>query len=578
MAGAASLGVPSTVTTPSVLLLPAAPCTGYLEAATDTSGIMPITCGSGGGISPIVYFVSQQCSGATTTDLTIGLQANGSASTDISTCLAGLMANATPTQPIDVVIDKGYKGHINIPVAGNVTIEGLGGGISNTPITACSIVSNVATLTAKNTMVAGTNVLFSGMSTCTALNVAAGGIAPYFTVLSSGLSATQFEVNITTGNVSGAEAGYASYLEGTGLFAPNGLNNDVINVAPNSTLIPSGQSGLPPQRGANVTIKNLVLNGNRRDGTLGNSTTGDPRGNNSVSWYTDIHIWSINNVNIDHVVAYNSPSYALLCDNCGQVRVTNSDAVPFLIGQTVSATNQDGWHIDGNSNDIYFSNDYMRTGDDALALNAPEGWCGPITNVTAVNIELHQAQDGGRAYTESAACANGLNPIVSKVSFDNWQGDVNNAAFLFGWLTSHTISLNNSITDFTWTNSNITAGQGFVVDDSIGNLTFDNVNLRGISNSGAEGFINPIVDTSPISSLTLNNDTLTRTPSGNIAVGAINASTTGAANISTLHIEGFKIVDEGASYGSTSGLLVLNGSIAQHDHKCEPRPKRLYEY
>jgi hypothetical protein len=74
-------------------------------------------------------------------------------------------------------------------------------------ITAYSVSSNVVTLTATNSFIAGQTVLFSGLSNATFLNGQA------LTVSSTGLSGTQFEVPFTTGNVvTTADSGNAGDL------------------------------------------------------------------------------------------------------------------------------------------------------------------------------------------------------------------------------------------------------------------------------------------------------------------------------------------------------------------------------
>ena len=72
-------------------------------------------------------------------------------------------------------------------------------------ITNLVLTSNVVTITANNNFAAGDKVLLSGLTTSTFLN------AQTVTVISTGLSATQFEFNFTHGNVStGAETGTAA--------------------------------------------------------------------------------------------------------------------------------------------------------------------------------------------------------------------------------------------------------------------------------------------------------------------------------------------------------------------------------
>jgi hypothetical protein len=74
-------------------------------------------------------------------------------------------------------------------------------GTASSPITAWSIASNVATFTATNSLVAGGLVTLSGFGTSTFFN------GQTVTVLSTGLSGTQFEADLTHANGSATEAG-----------------------------------------------------------------------------------------------------------------------------------------------------------------------------------------------------------------------------------------------------------------------------------------------------------------------------------------------------------------------------------
>lgn len=515
-----------------------------------------IPSGSGSGSANVKY-VSASCTG-TPIDPTIGLTAVGGTGTNYATCINGLITAAAGA-PIQIVVDQSVlSGNIHIPPAGNVDIEGLGAGIASTGITNCAVTgfggTNVATITAKNNFKIGQNLLFAGLTLCSFMNVANGESAPYFTVISAGLSSTQFEVTVTHANItSGAETGYASYMYGTWMFAAPGTNNDLINVAPNSTLRNSGPGTLPPGRGANVIIHNVGLNGNRGNGTDGNSTTGDARGNNSVSWYSDIHIWDMENVTIDGVDLYNAPAFALTSDNSGHVKFINSRVDSFLKGQTPASTNQDGSHFNGFSNDLYLSNDYFKTGDDAVAFNSPEGYCGPITKVVANNLTFDAVQQFGRAYTRSATCGNGTNPTVTYMAFDSWVGNALNYAWEWGFDTvgSNTSTINH----VTWTNSRLSAPKGFLHIDTIGEMTIDNVKMVDLTSGG---FWNSAHFAASATATTLNltNDAIVRTAAGNGGHGAIVAEGTSTSFVSTnVNIRNFRVEDEGGSYGATSYLV-----------------------
>ncbi len=80
----------------------------------------------------------------------------------------------------------------------------VNGAVTTATITAYSISSNVVTLTAANNFVAGTLVSFAGLSSATYLN------GQTLTVLSTGLSSTQFEVASPQANASGTDSGTAA--------------------------------------------------------------------------------------------------------------------------------------------------------------------------------------------------------------------------------------------------------------------------------------------------------------------------------------------------------------------------------
>jgi len=108
----------------------------------------------------------------------------------------------TPGDPVYIVASGGSE----LPATQGLTVSGY------------SIASNVATFTASNTLTAGQVVILTGFSTSTFLNGAK------VTVLSTGLSSSQFEVNLTHADVSAtAEAGdFSIYNSSIALMAALG--------------------------------------------------------------------------------------------------------------------------------------------------------------------------------------------------------------------------------------------------------------------------------------------------------------------------------------------------------------------
>ena len=115
-----------------------------------------------------------------------------------------------------------------------VTSVNFSGNVSGA-ITAWSITSNVATFTAANSLVAGEMVTLSGFGTSTFFN----GLT--VTVLSSGLSGTQFEANFTHANGSATEAGTFSVgsVTGTPEYAKLYTVADILAACVNSGVSPN---------------------------------------------------------------------------------------------------------------------------------------------------------------------------------------------------------------------------------------------------------------------------------------------------------------------------------------------------
>lgn len=109
---------------------------------------------------------------------------------------------------------NGSQSTLNLVAGSNVTITDNGTGSitiaasatgAAAPITNLALTTNVVTITANNSFTAGVQVVLSGLTTTAALN------GTVLTVISTGLSSTQFEANLTHANISSAaETGFAT--------------------------------------------------------------------------------------------------------------------------------------------------------------------------------------------------------------------------------------------------------------------------------------------------------------------------------------------------------------------------------
>jgi hypothetical protein len=112
----------------------------------------------------------------------------------------------------------------------SATEVGLALPTTSANVTAWSITSNVVTFTAANSYSIGQVVTVSGLTTGSYLN------GKSFVVLSSGLSATQFEANFTHANASATENGVAQPQPTLQIFTTGTASGDALNELAASTI------------------------------------------------------------------------------------------------------------------------------------------------------------------------------------------------------------------------------------------------------------------------------------------------------------------------------------------------------
>jgi hypothetical protein len=210
---------------------------------------------------------------------------------------------------------------------------------------------------------------------------------------------------------------------GTGFFIKTGTNNDGIHNGDRNAAVPSDPGPPAPARGSSVALRNFTLNGNQGRGHNGDSTTGTRQGTTGVVWYFGINLMNLNDIVIENVVVVNAPAYHVRLSNVGNVKV--SGCVLRSVG-----TNTDGLHFDGPANDISISNCDFLTGDDAIALNCPEGYTGNISRVTVTNCKFNSLTLM-RLYTINGS-GNPEKFNIDSVTVSNCSGTVTLAGFSIG--------------------------------------------------------------------------------------------------------------------------------------------------
>jgi hypothetical protein len=316
---------------------------------------------------------------------------------------------------------------------------------------------------------------------------------------------------------------------GTGFFVKTGTNNDGIHNGPPKAAIPSDPGPPAPPRGANISLCNFTLNGNRGNGHNGDSTSGAYQGIDGVAWYFGINLMNLENIAIQNVVVVNSPAYHIRLSNVGHVTVSGC----VLRSRGV---NTDGLHFDGPANDITISDCQITSGDDAIALNCPEGYTGNIERVAVTNC-VFNSLTAVRLYSTNG----GLKFNIGTVTVSNCSGMVELACFS---ICDGSNGNYKSVDGFTVSDCTFTAPAVLDLTANFGTVILKNVTMIPTNLEQAPGLA--FVRSAPIygkmtyvgSSLTFDNCVV---------------SSKGTFDVSALILE----------YNSTIDNLVFNGFVTQ---------------
>ncbi|WP_263355004.1 glycosyl hydrolase family 28 protein [Acidicapsa acidisoli] len=341
---------------------------------------------------------------------------------------------------------------------------------------------------------------------------------------------------------------------GTGFFIKSGSNSDGIHNGGPNAANPSDPGPPAPPRGANVSLSNFTLNGNQGNGRNGDSSTGTRQGNVANDWYFGINLMNLDNISIQNVVVVNTPAYHVRLSNVGHVTISGCVL-------RSSGENTDGLHFDGPANDIAISNCSFTTGDDAIALNCPEGYTGNISRVTVTNCTFNSLTLM-RLYTVSPDW--GPMFYIDDVKVTNCSGTVSNCAFLIGTCR---YSNPNSVNGLIISDCSLTTPVVLDLAANWGTIVLTKVSHVPLNINQAPGFA--FVRTSPVfagmtylgSSLSINNCTITNSEDFPVAALILENGST----INNLEFNGFAVQDaSGTSFSTAPQLLnIMSGSIGQ---------------
>ena len=252
--------------------------------------------------------------------------------------------------------------------------------------------------------------------------------------------------------------------------------------------------------------------------------------------------------NINHLGLTDSYDFAVTMSNANNIVATGCS---FHSG----GTGHDGLHFDGLVEDILIDNCYFATGDDAIALNAYEGYGGDISNVTITNCIFNGSLTVFRAYG-SASGDDTHKYQVSNVTGSNCVG------FVHSCIASLRLSAggcNNSNTDeannITVSNCDIIHGGSYAPF-----LICCNARALSINNHThhPQGTISVVQSFgTSVTDVTVNGLAVVRGPEGNAACGIVEVPT---GTLSKLTLRGIKVIDQVGSSYSALPFVVSAGS------------------
>ena len=338
----------------------------------------------------------------------------------------------------------------------------------------------------------------------------------------------------------------------TGFFLKTGSNNDGIHNRPAGYVTDPGPPA-PSRVAQQVRLLNFRLNGNRGNGRTGNSTTGDPHGS---PWLFGINLMDMEQVTIDQVTVFHAPTYGIRLSNVGHAQLTRCRLTPFSPNEIVLPTNTDGIHVNGPANDIAISGCYFRTGDDGIALNAPEGHSGNIERVTASDCVFDQSELMMRIYAGSRS-----NLYVSDVTASGFTGTCNVLCFIFGLEDRGALTMQDAVRNVLIHNCQVTGPYLAFLQDNIQSVTFRDVTWTGTNLP--YGMVATANHAVTIDALTLMECTIRRTPDGSGAVCVVDLRGLYAgelpAQLNQLTIDGLTCLDSaGAKTASLESLVMMS--------------------
>lgn len=459
-----------------------------------------------------VYFASQYA--VADCDIANGIKIGGGTPTDNATALNGLLALATSTNHVTLVLDGGFavKHGLTYPATGNFSIIGLGygtgvfimNGSNSDGLRSSSVVTNADYNNAWN----------PGLSSQS--------------ILGSNVTLKNFSFYLNRGNV--ANNG------GTGVTGTGNVDGTTDGTITTTTAAPDGR---------------------------GLYTLYPPVGAFNWYWFVGANFQRLDKVTVEDVQFYDSPSYAAIFFNCTNVTTKNNK----VISPSGGKSNTDGVHFDGGCQYITVDGDYFNSADDCVALNFGEGNGQAGGNATVSNIKANGNISVVRVYGDAYSTPSTYSSAPCKnIVITNCTGNTTLAAMFFG------VAVNNSKTTKLIESVRMSNCEVNINFNSV-NLAWVEVGSSGNSLI-LEGctILEPqhnikfirFAEAAGVNEITVNVKAVRNTFGSSLVSLLGNAADpfpTGAS-IGTLTINGFSIADEGSYSSAPYAIYTTGGTIA----------------
>ncbi len=340
---------------------------------------------------------------------------------------------------------------------------------------------------------------------------------------------------------------------GTGLYIADAANADAIRIGTYTGGQTEGQGvrPIPPRVAASIVLRDFAVFGNgQRCATGSRAGTTPPdqpvRGAPQHAVF-GVALTGCQNVLLDHLRFVNAACYAVVIANANDIIVR---ACSF----ESSGLYQDGVHIDGPAERVVISSCSFATGDDAIALNAPEGFGGDIEDVHISDCISKGSYTMMRVYTSVQRL--GTVYRVRRVLVSGCTGSTFNGSFNLGIEGNKADPAPDQIEDIQISGCSFSAPGFANLLTPMGLLTVRDCVCRSPIRPTPE-----IIVQAPARQVVLDGFTILRTPQGNANASFLEIAPPGS--VGRLVLRGLRVVDEDGPYPPLPYVLSVSSRVEE---------------